>query len=339
MQIGVLLPFSTSGSEAQSLYDAAELAMFDHGDETTLLLPRDSGRDPASASAAAQKLLGDGADIIIGPISKDQVGAISASTRGARVPVVGFSTDATVAGNGVYLLAYPFEEEVYRIVDYANAQGIKNFAILAPDTEYGRRVDAAFRAEVARHGDQVVAGIIYPRTDKDAGAAAQSMAAQAKAAGAQAVLIADNGSPLRMIAQTFLQASFDTKRIKLLGTGLWAADAQREPSLAGGWYAAPDPALRAAFEARYRAAYNRAPSRLASLAYDAVAVSETLAHGQGSALTPQAFQRPDGFLGADGVFRFKTDGTVQRGLAVVEVHPGAPTIVDPAPTALTNRGS
>jgi ABC-type branched-subunit amino acid transport system substrate-binding protein len=336
-RIGILLPFSTGSAEARSLYEAAELALFDHGDSSTLLIPRDSGAAAASAQAAGQTLLGDGADVIIGPISKDQVAALSGAARGAHVPVIAFSTDATVAGNGIYLLTYPFEEEIHRIVDYASRQGVRRFAILAPDTEYGRRVDVAFREEVSRQSGAIVAALHYPRTDKDAAAAALTMAAQARAAGAQALLIPENGAPLRAIGQTLLQASFDTKHIKLLGASLWASDAQREPSLAGGWYAAPDPALRAAFEARYRAAYNHPPSRLASLAYDAVAVSETLAR-DGAPLTAETLQRPDGFLGADGVFRFKETGTVQRGLAVLEVRPGTPAVIDPAPTALAARG-
>jgi ABC-type branched-subunit amino acid transport system substrate-binding protein len=340
VRVGVLLPFSTRGSEAQSLYDAAELALFDHGDASTLLIPRDSGPDPAAAAGAAQQLLGDGADVIIGPVAKDQISAISGAARSARVPVIGFSTDRAVAGDGVYLLTYPFEEEVARIVEYASAQGAKRFAILAPDTEYGRRVDAAFRREVAARAGAVVAGALYPRSDKAAAAAATDVAAQAKTAGAQALLIADNGSPLRTIGQTLLQDNFASAQIKLLGTSLWAADAQREPSLAGGLYAAPDPALRAAFEARFRAAFGHTPSRLAALAYDAVAVSETLARDVGpSGVSARALERDDGFLGADGVFRFRLDGTVQRGLAVLEVRAGGAAVVDPAPKSLVNRGS
>jgi ABC-type branched-subunit amino acid transport system substrate-binding protein len=339
VRIGVLLPFSTPRSEAGALYDAAEMAMFDHGDPSTLLIPRDSGADPNAAGAAARQLIADGADVIVGPVAQDQITGIAGATRAAHVPVIAFSTDRSVAGQGIYLLTYPFEEEVARIVDYATSKGIKRFAILAPDTEYGRRVDAAFRQEVSRRAASVVLGRYYTRTDQDAATAATMMASQLKAAGAQALLIPENGSPLRAIGQAFAQASFDKQAVKLLGTSLWASDAPRDPNFAGGWYAAPDPALRAAFEARFQAVYGRAPSRLAALAYDAVAVSETLARDVGRpGLSPQALQRQDGFLGADGVFRFRPDGTVQRGLAVLEVHAGQSDVVDPAPKALTNRG-
>lgn len=338
VRIGVLLPFSTPRSEAASLYDAAELAMFDHGDASTLLIPRDSGADAAAAGAAAKQLLADGADVIVGPVAQDQIAGISAATRAARVPVIAFSTDRSVAGQGVYLLTYPFEEEVGRIVDYATLQGVKRFGIMAPDTEYGRRIAVAFRQEVTRRGGSIPIDTTYPRTDKDAAAAAANVAAQAKGLGVQALLIPDNGSPMRAIGQALVQASFDAKSVKLLGTSLWATDAARDPNLTGGWFAAADPTLRTAFEARYKAAYGRVPSRLAALAYDAIAVSETLARDVGgTGLSSASLERNDGFLGADGVFRFRHDGTVQRGLAILEVRPGAPAVIDPAQKSLTNR--
>ncbi len=340
MRIGVLLPFSTPASEAQSLLDAAELALFDHGDETTLLIPRDAGASPGSAAAAARDLLDQGADIIIGPIAKEQIAAVAPSAQSARVPIIGFSTDATLAGQGTYLLTFPFEEEVARIVDYATSQGVRRFAILAPDTEYGRRVEAAYRDEIGKRQGALVAGNFYQRSDQAAVAAAKSMAAQIRATGAEAVLVPDSGSALRSIAQTLQQNGFDTAKTKFLGTALWATDAAREPALAGGLYAAPDPSLRTAFDARYRGAYGHAPSRLASLAYDAVAVSETLARGVGGGgVNVQTLSRSDGFLGADGVFRFTPSGTVQRGLAVLEVRAGGPQVIDAAPKTINNRGS
>src|SRR5262249_37481724 len=67
-RVGLLLPFSLRPQDAASLYNAAELALFDHGDENTLLIPRDAGADEASAQAAATALVHDGADIIIGPV-------------------------------------------------------------------------------------------------------------------------------------------------------------------------------------------------------------------------------------------------------------------------------
>jgi branched-chain amino acid transport system substrate-binding protein len=45
----------------------------------------------------------------------------------------------------------------------------------------------------------------------------------------------------------------------------------------------------------------------------------------------QVLTNSSGFGGTDGVFRFRPDGTNERGLAVMQVTPGGAQIVSPAP--------
>ena len=42
----------------------------------------------------------------------------------------------------------------------------------------------------------------------------------------------------------------------------------------------------------------------------------------GQRFSPEVLQNPSGFAGIDGLFRFKADGTNERGLAVMKVAPG-----------------
>ena len=42
---------------------------------------------------------------------------------------------------------------------------------------------------------------------------------------------------------------------------------------------------------------------------------------------------PDGFVGVDGLFRFRENGTVERGLAVYTVRRDGFEVLDPAPRA------
>lgn len=333
-RVGLLLPFASVGAEAQSLYEAAELALFEANDPNLMLMPRDSGGDAPTAMAAAQALLKDGADVIVGPLLKEGVQGAAQATAQANppAPVIGFSTDNTVAAPGVYLLSFPFEDEVARIVGFARQQNLTKIALMASDTEYGHRVDAAVRAEGAKIGLSVVVSQFYQRSEREAAAAAQLVVPQMRSWEAQALLIADSGPPLRSIGPALLSAGLDLQRIRLLGVGWAGGDAYREPTLAGAWYAGPDPALRVGFEQRYRAAYGRAPTRLASLAYDAVSMAEALTREPGyPGLSASNLQRPDGFAGADGLYRFRTNGTIQRALAVLEVRGTGPVVIDAPP--------
>jgi branched-chain amino acid transport system substrate-binding protein len=132
----------------------------------------------------------------------------------------------------------------------------------------------------------------------------------------------------------------NTKKTQLLGTGLW--DDPRissAPGLDGGWYAAPDGAGYRAFAERYRTRYKVEPVRTSTLAYDAVALIAALVKTQGA----QRFSQPvltnsSGFTGIDGLFRFRQDGTNDRGLAVLRVTPTGTQIISPAPKAFGASG-
>lgn len=336
-RIGLLLPFSTRPADASALYSAAELALFDHGNQNMLLIPRDSGGDEASAAAAGQALLRDGADIIVGPVLREGVEGVANVVRRENVPVIGFSSDRTVAGNGVYLLSFQLEDEVSRLVAFAASRDIRTIALLAPSNEYGRRVEQSLRAEAQRRGVTVALTELYTRTDQEASAAAERLGRATQATPVQAIVIAESGSALRATGPGLLRGGVNPRVVRLLGTSAWAgSDAQREPTLAGGWYVAPDPSARTDFERHYREVYGTAPTRLASLSYDAISLAALLSTDRGAAgFNRQGLERSDGFLGSDGVFRFRGDGSIERGLAIMEVRASGAQPIDPAPRRFT----
>lgn len=340
VRVGLLLPFSLRPQDAAALYNAAELALFDHGNQNTLLIPRDAGADEASANAAARALMNDGADIIIGPVLREGVAGAASAARAQNVPVIGFSSDRTVAGNGAYLLSFQLEDEIARIVSYAAERNIRTIALLAPSNEYGRRVESALRAEAATRGVTIVQTQLYNRTDADASAAATALAAGLRASPAQGILIAESGGPLRSIGAALVRGGIDQRQVKFMGTSVWAGDAQREPTLAGGWYVAPDPTARTDFESRYQTTFGVAPTRLSSLGYDAVALAALLSRDRGSqGFSRGALENSEGFAGSDGLFRFKSNGAIERGLAIIEVRPTEVTVLDAAPRRFPGSGT
>jgi ABC-type branched-subunit amino acid transport system substrate-binding protein len=114
---------------------------------------------------------------------------------------------------------------------------------------------------------------------------------------------------------------------------LW--DDQRIFSVAAlndGWFAAPEASGFRAFAQRYRARFGQDPVRTATLAYDAVALVARLVQTEGAnAFSEQVLTNSSGFSGVDGVFRFRPDGTNERGLAVMKVTPQGPEVISPAP--------
>ncbi|MEZ5994262.1 MAG: penicillin-binding protein activator [Hyphomonadaceae bacterium] len=340
VRVGLLLPFSLRPQDAAALYNAAELALFDHGNQNTLLIPRDAGSNEASANAAARALMNDGADIIIGPVLREGVAGAAAAAARDHIPVIGFSSDRTVAGNGVYLLSFQLEDEVARLVSYAASQNIRSIALLAPANEYGRRVEAALRAEAAARGVSIVQAQLYNRTDADATAAATALAASLRGEPAQGIVIAESGAPLRAIGTALVRGGVDQRQVRLMGTSVWAGEAEREPTLAGGWYVSPDPSARTDFENRYRAMFGDSPTRLSSLGYDAVALAALLSRDRGSqGFSRTAIENSEGFAGSDGLFRFRPNGAIERGLAIIEVRQSGVNVLEAAPRRFPRSGT
>ena len=165
VRVGLVLPLSAQGNAgvaAQSMKNAAEMALAEFKSPNIQLLVKDDGGTPQGAQAAAQQAINEGAEIIVGPLFAQSVSAVGQVARGRNIPVIAFSTDASVAARGVYLLSFLPETDVRRIVDFAVSRGKRSFAALLPDNAYGTVVEAAFQQEVSRRGGRVVALEKYP---------------------------------------------------------------------------------------------------------------------------------------------------------------------------------
>ena len=146
-----------------------------------------------------------------------------------------------------------------------------------------RVAEGAFKQAVARRDGRVVALERYPADKAKMQAPVRTVAqAAAGASRADAIFIPDGADAVPAIVQMLIANGIDTKRVQLLGTGLWE-DAQifSSPQLDGAWYAGPDSTGFRNFSARYRSRYGQDPVRTASLAYDAVALVAALVKTQG----------------------------------------------------------
>src|SRR5580698_1832858 len=338
VRVGIILPFSSgtpaTRALAAAMLKAAELALFDSGNRAILLMTADEG-SPDQAGAATSKLLSEGAEIIVGPLFGPSVAEVAPIARDRGVPVLAFSTERSVAGNGVYLLSFLPQNEVRRVLSYAAAEGHHNFAAMVPQTPYGDVVANAF-GDAVKSVNATNVDVEHFAPDS---AAVMAPSASVAKSNADAVLIAQGGGVLRAIAPSLAFNGLDPAKVKLLGTGLWDdAAITREQTLDGGWFAAPEPDADGAFTEKYRNVYGAAPPQLASLAYDAISLVALLSQGQPyHRFTQAALMDPNGFSGVDGIFRFNTDGTSERGLAILEVQPDGFHVVSPAPKTFQAR--
>ena len=329
VRVGAILPLTQNGAPSvigQSLRNAAQMAVEDSGSNDITLMVVDDRSTPDGAAQAAQAEVSAGAEIFVGPLFAANVREVAKIAKGANRPVIALSTDSSVASSGVYLLSFLIESYVDKIVDYAVSKGKRSFAVLAPDSDYANVAVAEFQAEAAKLNVRVVAIARYAPGQPAIGVQ------QLGAAGAQAdaLFIPEQAEGMIQVASALSTAGV---KAQILGTGVWNDPrVLRLPQLQGAWFSAPENSGFNAFAAKYKSKFNSDPARLATLTYDAVSLVAALARTQGDRrFSAPVLTNSAGFNGSDGVFRFRTDGPNERGLAVMQITNNGATVLNPAP--------
>jgi ABC-type branched-subunit amino acid transport system substrate-binding protein len=352
VKVAILLPLSGDRANlGRALQRAAEMAVLEQGAKNMQLVTFDTRGTAEGAAAAAEQALAQDAKLILGPVFAGEVSAVRTRVAG-KVNVIAFSNDQSVAGNGVYLLSFSLKQQVENVIGYASRNGRKRIGVIAPANEYGTQVTTMAREVASKNGAEVTrTGTYKPDTmevtdDIKSFAGATGVDRKGKVGRVapldfDAVLIADGGTKLRMVASLLAYYDVDPDKIRYLGTGRWDDKSlRRELSLRGGWYAAPDPTAFERFAEKYKGAHGEEPPRIATLAYDAVGLAATIAKKpDGFDYSTQTLTDPSGFAGIDGIFRFTPDGLSERGLAVVEIGRDEVRVVGEAPKSFGVPGT
>ncbi len=328
-RVALLVPLSGSNAGVgTSIANATMLALLDTQNQRVRITNYDTA---TGAAAAAQRAIAEGAQLILGPLLADDVRAVAPIARAANIPVLSFSNDLGVAGNGAYLMGYVPTQSIARVVDFAKERGVSNFAGLVPNGLYGERASTAFLRAVEGAGGQVVSLQTYARGPGGISGAVTRLAAKAPY---DAVLIADGGATAASAAAMVKRGGGASTRI--LGTELWNSDAgiAAKPALSGAWYASVSDTLYRQYAAKYRARFGAGPYRLSSLGYDSVLLTVRIARDwkPGTPFPVNRLRDGDGFAGIDGAFRFGRDNVAERALEVKEIRGGTTTVVSPAPS-------
>jgi branched-chain amino acid transport system substrate-binding protein len=343
VKVALLLPLTgnvNAQQVAKAMKQAGELALFDFDKPNVKLIPKDTRGTPDGARQAAQDAVKEGAELVIGPLFANEVSAVAPVAQAAHIPVLAFSSDRKVAGNGVYLMSFVAGSDVPRMISYAVSKGKTRFAALFPQNDYGRIVEQAFNRAVQENGAQVVMTKTFPPEANGMLPPVKEMSALAKKGSPpqiDAIFIPAGGDTLPSLAPLFPYYEVDTQAVKLMGLSGWDyPGAGKEQALVGGWFVAPDPKGWQDFTRRYVETYGDAPPRLASLSYDAVSLAISLSNNPPERrFTATELTRSSGFNGVDGLFRLRPDGTAERGFAIMEVQKYANQPIDPAPASFS----
>jgi len=324
-KVALLLPLSGSRSNiGENLMQAAQLALIDTGYDNLMLMPFDTQGTANGAQNAAQQAVQAGAQLVLGPVFADAVRTAKPVIQGAEINMIAFTTDASLADRSTFIMGLMPTTQTEEIADYAASRGMKKFAVLNKGDDYGDRLTRTFVQSVNRNGGEILNVVTYDKNDPTFTTKLQTL----KSGEPDAIFMPLGGQDAESASAALSAAGMLPSLVRRLGTGLW--DDSRiatGPNLQGGWLAVPSPRARQQFERKYTQTYNTQPLRLNTLAYDATALAVVLARQSIQRTGRPVFERSaitaqDGFIGADGVFRFRPNGIVERNLAILELRQG-----------------
>ncbi|WP_166416998.1 penicillin-binding protein activator [Cochlodiniinecator piscidefendens] len=329
-------------SLAQSLENAARLAISDLDGAQIDLRVYSTAGNADQAAAVAMQAVNDGAKIILGPVFADAANAAGVAVANRNINVLAFSNNTEIAGGNVFVLGNTFENTANRLVQYGTSQGRSNIYIVhGNDTAEQIGRDAI--ATAVRNSGATLAGVAgFELSQTALVQAIPTIAREVRSTGADTVFFTSGtDGALPLLTQLLSENGVSTETAQFVGLRRFdvPAAAISLPGIQEGLFAIPDPQMAALFRSRYEAAFAEAPHPIAGLAYDGIAAIGALINaGQQDALTTTALTQGSGFVGVSGIFRLRTDGANERGLAVATIRDNQVVQLDPAPRRFGGAG-
>ncbi len=372
VKVALFFPFSGKNKELGfSLYNAATMSLFDNDVNHNLeLVLIDSKDGPTEATKSGKEVNDQNIKIVIGPVFSSSVEAVAKDFMNNSITAISLSNNQQLGGKinnggGVFIAGFLPEQQIEKIVSYAIDHDKINFAILAPNNQYGITASAILKRTVAVRDGRIITSEFYDPSGNDlekvvtrlvnASLVPKNLAqggggknkinknkvlTEADRTYPQVILIPESGKMLTKITALIKQFNIEEREYQLIGTSQWDdISTLNDPNLVGAWFASSPHERFAGFERSYYQTYNKFPPRIASIAYDAVAtIAELVDKRSGQIPDVKDFvnytdssknkDAKNGFDGIDGIFRFLGNGLVQRNLAVLQVGNGGFDVID-----------
>ncbi len=304
-----LLPLTGSAASlGQNMARAASLVPGARQDQPPVF---DTSDTVEGARIAASRALDGGAKMLLGPLKAEQAPAVLAVAE--KVPVVTFSNDDRLAGQGAFVMGITPAQSVATTFSYARAQGKRRIAVVAVPGPLGDATAEAARKLAAAGGLTLTA--VLRRASEEFGIV-EALRTASSGILPDAVFLPDAGADLRAFSGQLAGSG-----VQMMGGVQWGmVDPATSPALSGAWFAAPPPARFLPFMDEFAARFNDQAGIVTALGHDAAQMVSLLA-GERS-LDRRGLIREEGFQGVLGKFRFLEDGRCQRDLTVLTIEGG-----------------
>ena len=359
IKIAIFLPFSGKNKDlAQNIANAAVLSLFENDNFHKLELVFIDSKETASEQQQAfQEIINRNIKIVIGPIYSNNIINIENMAKEYAITIISLSNNIAMLGKifnnggGIFIAGILPETQTEQIVNFAINQNKSNFAVLAPNNQYGKLITEYLKKFTRARSANFITAEFY-NNEKDLEKSADRLVNSFSLSiipkkdqiineedknYPQIILIPESGRILSKAIASINSKNTKELDLKIVGTSQWDDPATlNDSNLFGGWFVAPEPKKFQSFEKEYQKTFKNFPNRISTIAYDSVLAISDLVQNNKNITAHNLIAKTRGFEGIDGLFRFLPNGAVQRNLAILQVGISNFEIVEPASKRFLN---
>jgi ABC-type branched-subunit amino acid transport system substrate-binding protein len=357
--VALFLPLTGKNKDlGWSIFNATSLSLFDNDKNHRIeLVLFDCKENPEDSKKVFKEIIDRNIKVVIGPIFTNTVLAIEKMARDNDITVISLSNNhellnKTNSYGGIFVGGIIPETQVDKIVNFSMDKGKFNFAVIAPNNQYGKIVTEQMKKFIRSRDGNFITSEFYENNNKDIDRAVDkvinSFSIPTKSRNRdtsylsdydriypQVIFIPEAGKALSRIAGSIARQNNEERNFQLIGSTQWNdATVLSDINLLGSWIPAPEFERFSIFEKNYYRSFGKLPPRITSIAYDAVLavakIAEQKTNLKLSFVDFIEFNNPikNGFEGIDGTFRFLPNGAIQRNLAVLQIGNGKFEVIE-----------
>jgi branched-chain amino acid transport system substrate-binding protein len=359
IKVAIFLPFSGVNKDlAQNIANSAVLSLFENDSFHKLeLVFIDSKETAIEQQRAFQEIINNNIKLVIGPIYSNNIVNIENMVKEYGITMISLSNNVAMLGKvfnnggGIFVAGILPETQIEKIVNFSIGQNKLNFAVLAPNNQYGKLITEYLKKFTITRNANFITSEFY-NNEKDIDRLAEKLVNAFSLAVIpkknqiineedknypQIILIPESGKILSKAVAAINNKNIKELDLKIIGTNQWDDTLTLQDSnLFSNWFVAPEPKKFQDFEKKYQQMFNSSPKRIASIAYDSILAFSDIVGNKNEINANSLIAKSSGFDGIDGLFRFLPNGATQRNLAILQVGVNNFEVIEPASKKFLN---
>ena len=345
IKVGVMLPLSGDHSEIGNLIlNAIEMAVFQTDENKLELHIKDTEAKSNKAKKVLSELIGEGVEVIIGPLFSKSLEAIQSEVVRSNINIFALTNNINLRNKGIWIFGVDPQAQTEKVLQYALEKGSKNIAALLPQNAYGlllfdtitsftqanlMKIENIefynFSVESQRKAAQKISEgfedykvyLDKIKEQDDDGEKGNEVLFMEKPF--DNVFIAAAGQNLTVLSSQLQYNNVDPKIVQYLGISSWEdVSILNEPALEGGIFVTTSEMYQKKIKLIYKNSFSKDMPKIAMIAYDIVALLGSL-NSLGSNSNIYDLVNDEGYIGLRGLFRLKKNGVVERAFQLKKI--------------------